>query len=157
MLWKTLLGNEVNFISDKFSVPIALNGCDITLYGEFIPCQAVLNTSNVHHLVKSLEFIFFEANLTLEKGVLENFLGFWLSNSFLRIYLPGTLIHRWKDVRVSSFITVTFIIVPETAWTSITREWLNNECPYMEFCVAVETHKKCWYVWMAKWIKQSTK
>lgn len=77
MLWKTLLGNAVNFISDKFSVLIVLNGYDhITLYGEFIPCQAVLNTSNVHHLVKSLEFIFFEANLILEKGVLENFLGF---------------------------------------------------------------------------------
>lgn len=77
MLRKTLLENVVSFISDKFSVSIALNGYDhITLYGEFIPCQSVLNTSNVHHLVKSLEFLFFEANLTLEKGVLENFLGF---------------------------------------------------------------------------------
>ena len=59
VLWKTFQGNAVNFVPSKFSVSISLNGYDhITLYREVVTCQAVLSTSGVHHVVKSLERIF---------------------------------------------------------------------------------------------------
>ena len=141
-MWKTFLWKAVNFITCEYLVPMALNDCgNIALYRKLVRCQTVPKHFKCASSSETLGTSISVENLTLTKGILENFLGFGLSHSFLGIYLPDTLVHRWKDIYVNIFITVMFIIVLEGAWTSIARDRLNNMSLYMEDYVAAETQE----------------
>lgn len=75
-MWKTFLGNPVNFILCKFSIAIALNGYDnITLYRELDGpgCAKHFKCAPSNKILGKSIFV---ENLTLEKEVLEHFLCF---------------------------------------------------------------------------------